>query len=210
MSGTNIPAARQQFTLRTANVHAFSRYPAHNTGAMRQWVSLHRLTSIRLGLCILGTYASLPVIGRGQLWLLRWQESERILEAHAFASDIRMGNERYASQNGVFLTDAMHLDWLACPAGGPPNWGLNFFEVSGMHGVKCPGGGEGYALELLRKADDLSARYGQYSVLYNHCTQGFSYPSCRNCDRDFTAERLAVARYWRDIRYQIRWRIQDM
>lgn len=117
-------------------------------------------------------------------------ERARVSEAHAFASSVKQSQERYLARNGIYATansDLANLDIVF--GGATPTFGMRHFSATlAASSAGCGTGQPGYNMALVRTTNNagVASRYGGgYTMLYERCTDDFTYPSCTNCTTDF-------------------------
>ncbi|MBI3548409.1 MAG: hypothetical protein HY078_05080 [Elusimicrobia bacterium] len=114
-------------------------------------------------------------------------ERARVSEAQAMAATIKQSQERRFAKAGDYVTRNEDAGLLDVAFGGrPPSFGMRSFEASLQPTSAGCAGKAGYRILFKRVSAQvgLAKRYGAYSMVYDGCTDRWSWSGCDKCERD--------------------------
>ncbi len=112
-------------------------------------------------------------------------EHSRVYEAKTLASKVKEAQDQYLLRHGHYAATNADLAKLGLASGALSNFGMRFFSVT-TAALTCGSGKPGYKLIFKRlSTPGVPPRYGEYTMVYDSCSDKFLFGDCRKCSTDF-------------------------
>lgn len=111
-------------------------------------------------------------------------ERARVSEAHSFVSAIRSAQERYMARYGAYTNNmsSMDISYHNCNGQSGLSCGMKDYQFLNMQIANCSGN-PGYTI-VVGRTGTVAARYGNYNIWYDRCTDSYNFSGCTACNSD--------------------------